>query len=339
MSVYKIAKVLGKSPSAVSLALNGSPKVSVALKELVAIEARRISYMPSGKLSELMSQIRAAKESKSLGCFAVMSLYDDPCPWQKSLHYSRIYQGMIKSAEALGFRLEPLWLKAPGMTPDRFKGILEARGIKGMLCFGSPKMKEKFPCPLSHFATVTMGLSIDQPMNRVIPNFHNDCILTLDKLHELGYRRPGIIYGSLDRVIISLSAYLGWCAFTLGRNQTIPPLEIEASSYAKFASWRKRYKPDVLILVIRDSEIQKFLATIKSEGVQIPEDIGVAVITPTIENDGLSGIRQNQALMGDRAVKLLLSRINSQDFGPPEHPRVEMVDGEWIEGASIRRQH
>ena len=338
MSVYKIAKILGKSPSAVSLALNGSPKVSEALKQRVAIEAKRISYMPSGKLSELMSHIRAAKDSKNIGCIAVMSLYDNPYPWEGSLHYSRIYQGMIESAEALGFRLEPLWLKAPGMTPERFRGILEARGIRGMLCFGSPRMKEKFPSQLCPFATVTVGLSIDQPMNRVIPNFHNDCILTLDKLHQLGYRRPGIIYGSLDRVIISLSAYLGWCAFNLGKNAAIPPLELEDFTYAKFSLWRKKYRPDVVILAIRDSEIQNFLAMVRTESIRVPDDIGVAVITPTIENDDLSGIRQNQRLMGERALKLLLSRIQSQDFGTPEHPRVEMVDGEWIDGRTICRQ-
>ena len=74
---------------------------------------------------------------------------------------------------------------------------------------------------------------------------------------------------------------------------------------------------------------------VRTESIRVPDDIGVAVITPTIENDDLSGIRQNQRLMGERALKLLLSRIQSQDFGTPEHPRVEMVDGEWIEGRTI----
>jgi len=40
--------------------------------------------------------------------------------------------------------------------------------------------------------------------------------------------------------------------------------------------------------------------------------------------------------MGERTVELLVARIANQDFGIPKTPRVEMVEGHWVEGQTIR---
>ena len=47
-----------------------------------------------------------------------------------------------------------LWLRAPGMTHQRFRGILEARGIEGLLCFGSPDIDQEFPVEFNRCAIV-----------------------------------------------------------------------------------------------------------------------------------------------------------------------------------------
>ena len=42
--------------------------------------------------------------------------------------------------------------------------------------------------------------------------------------------------------------------------------------------------------------------------------------------------------MGERTVELLVARIANQDFGIPKTPRIEMVEGHWIEGNTIREK-
>jgi hypothetical protein len=53
--------------------------------------------------------------------------------------------------QALGYRLEPFWLREPGMTPRRMRGILDARGIEGLLCFGSREFSDEWPAELDRW--------------------------------------------------------------------------------------------------------------------------------------------------------------------------------------------
>lgn len=98
--------------------------------------AKRIGYRRNAKVTELMSQVRLTKHPTSGASFGVISFYEGARPWETSLHLSLIFKGMTERADALGYRLEPLWLRAPGMTYRRFRSILDARGIEGLMCFG-----------------------------------------------------------------------------------------------------------------------------------------------------------------------------------------------------------
>ena len=158
MSVRAIARLARLSPSTVSLALRNSPKIPDDTRRRVRRLAKRIGYQPNAKITELMSQVRSSRNLRSEACFGVISFYDSACPWEKSQHLSRIYEGMAARAGALGYRLEPLWLRAPGMTYRRFRSILDARGIEGLLCFGSPDINEEFPPEFDHYAVVSQIL-------------------------------------------------------------------------------------------------------------------------------------------------------------------------------------
>jgi LacI family transcriptional regulator len=192
MSVRLIAKLAGVSPSAVSLALHGSPKISAATRGRVHRIAARIGYRPNTKLAEIMEQVRATREKRDQGCFGVFSMYRDARPWERSEHLRRIHDSMIVRASAFGYRLETFWLKEPGMTYRRFRSVLDARGIQGLLCFGSEALTEKLPAEFDHYAIVTVGLSIQTPLHRVTSHIYNDTTHALQKLFRLGYRRPGL---------------------------------------------------------------------------------------------------------------------------------------------------
>jgi LacI family transcriptional regulator len=76
---------------------------------------------------------------------------------------------------------------------------------------------------------------------------------------------------------------------------------------------------------------------LRKHSVRVPEDLGVSVLSPVLENTGFAGMQENQALMGTWAVELLVSRIANRDLGIPEHPRIEMIESLWVDDRSLRK--
>jgi LacI family transcriptional regulator len=246
---------------------------------------------------------------------------------------------MVRRAEELGYRLEPLWLKEPGMTYQRIRAILEARGIEGMLCFGSPDLMQEFPVEFDRCAVVTQGLSIQTPLHRIINHAYRDTIEALVHLYRRGYRRPGLVLGQYEDLRgahAHAAAYLGWCELNLGRGKDLPILRLNELESLPLLKWHRRRRPDAIVIVHVPSALKELGAVLHGIGVKVPADLGVVVISPVIEGSGFSGVQENQLVMGQRAVELLVARIANRDFGTPEIPRIEMVEGHWIEGSSLR---
>jgi LacI family transcriptional regulator len=341
MSVRRIAKLAGLSPAAVSMALHDHPKISSATRRRVRAIARRLSYKPNVKVAELMGQIRSGSAAKITACLGVISFYESERPWAKSLHLGRMYEGMRKRANALGYRLEPFWLRAPGTTPRRLRAILDARAIEGLLCLGSPNIDEDFPPEFDHFAIVTQGLSIRTHLHRVINHAYNETWHALEKVYQAGYRRPGLILGQYEDVRgahCNLSAYFGWCEKMFGNPAPIPVLRLSRLEEKPLLTWLKLQRPDVVVFVHVYDILEEFSAFLHKHRIQVPQDLGVVVLSQLLKGTNFSGFEENQQLMGEWAVELLMARIMNRDFGIPNSPRIEMVESRWIEGRSLRPQ-
>jgi len=338
MNVRHIAKLAGVSASAVSLALRDSPRISAATKTRVLRLAKEAGYAPDAKIVDLMRHLRKPRAVRQQACFAVISFYDSLRPWEKSRHLTRIYEGMTRRARELGYRLEPLWLRAPGMTYRRFRGILDARGIEGLLCFGSPDFEQEFPTELDRQAVVTLGLSLRTPLHRVTSHFYNDTVAALQRAHALGYRRPGLVLGAYEETRSAhahSAAYLGWCERVLGLDRALPILRMTEVEKKPLLEWLEQREPDALIFVHLPDMIPRLRAVLREARVRVPGQLGVAVLSHVVEGTGFAGLQQNQQLMGAWAVELLAARIANRDLGIPTNPRIEMVESEWIDGPSL----
>lgn len=339
MNLRHIAKMVGVSASAVSLALRDSPRISSTTKAKVLRAAKEAGYSPDAKIVDLMRHLRKPRAIRQQACFGVISFYDELRPWERSMHLNRIYEGMVRRATELGYRLEPLWLRAPGMTFRRFASILETRSIEGLLCFGSPDFEQEFPRELSRYAVVTQGLSIRTPLHRVTSHFYNDTIHALQRIHSLGYRRPGLVLGIYEDTRSAhahSAAYLGWCEHTLGVSTALPILRMREVEETAFAEWYGRQRPDVVIFVHLSDMIPRFQAALKQLEIKVPDNLAVLAISHRVEGTGLAGLQQNQSLMGAWTVELLAARIANRDIGIPSNPRIEMVEGNWVEGNSLK---
>lgn len=334
----QIAKLAGLSPSAVSLALRQSPKISAVVRRRVQALAERLGYRPNAKVRELMTHLRASGAPGARACFGVVSFYEEARPWERALFTQRIYEAMRRRADELAYRLEPIWLRQPGMTYRRIRAILDARKIEGLVCFGSPDLAQQFPAELDHYAIVTFGQSIRTSLHRVVSHFYSDTWRTLDRLYALGYRRPGLVLGRYEDLRTAracASAYLGWGEQKPGV-VTLPVLRLEHVEEAPLHAWLQAHRPDVMVFVHVTAALADLREFLRARHLAVPRSLGVAVVSQIVEGTGFSGMQQNQRHMGAWAVELLAARIANRDFGIPKHPRIEMVEGEWIDGGSLR---
>jgi DNA-binding LacI/PurR family transcriptional regulator len=338
MSVRKIAAALKLSASTVSLALHNSAKIPPATRRRVIDYAKRIGYGPNAQLTRLMAQLRLARTGPVQACFGVISFYETLRPWEQSTHLMRIFKSMEQRATQLGYRLEPLRLRAPGMTIRRFRSILEARGIQGLLCFGSPNLNEVFPPELNDHAVVTLGMSIETPLHRVTSHFFKDLSHVLRRIHALGYRRPGLVLGRYEdsrSAHAYIGAYLAWCDHMFG-HPVASVLRVDRVEERPLLDWLRRHHLDVVVIVHLYDVLDEFQRVLQKHEIRVPDDIGVAAVSQILSGTGLAGMEQNQELMGAWADELLVARITNQDFGIPANPRVEMVESHWTPGPSLR---
>ncbi len=340
MTLRELAKIADLSPSAISLALRNSPRISAATRDRVHALAAEHGYQPDARIVDMMRHLRKPRTQRQHACFGIVSLYDRQRPWETSTHLTRIHEGMTKRAAEIGYRLEPLWLRAPGLTVRRFDEILRTRGIEGLLCFGSPHVEDEFPASLDSYAVVTVGFSIKTKLHRVTSRPYRDTFHACERLHELGYRRIGLVLSDEEdrRTEYShSSAYLGWCDAILGEGASLPILRLNEIEAGPFLRWRADHEPDAIVLVHSPAAIAQLKLVLEVHGIRRPEDLGVAVLSHMVEGSGFAGLQQNQLMMGAWAVELLAARIANRDFGIPAIPRVEMVESQWIDGPSLRQ--
>ncbi len=341
MNLRHVARLAQLSPSAVSLALRDSPKISEATKKKIRQIAEKAGYHPDARVVAMMTHLRKPRAVRQQACFGVISFYPERLPWENSRHLAQVYAGMQRRAGELGYRLEPLWLRQPGMTYRRFRSILDARGLEGLLCFGSPDLEQEFPSELGGCAIVTIGLSIRTPLHRVTSHFYNDTIAVLNRVHALGYRRPGLVLGRYEAARSGhahTAAYLGWCEHMLGPGRALPVQLVDRVEEKPLMDWLEAQRPDVLIFAHLYDMLPELRAVLKKHRVRVPADLGVAVLSQILDGSGFSGLQQNQPLMGAWAVELLAARIANRDLGIPANPRIEMVESRWIDRRSLRRR-
>ena len=233
-------------------------------------------------------------------------------------------------------------IKDVGMTIQAASAeTLAARGIEGLLCFGSPDFNQEFPAELDGHAVVTVGLSIRTPLHRVTSHFYNNTLQALNRVHALGYRRPGLVLGTHEdtrSASAHASAYLGWCEHELGSQAARPILRLREVEEPALTGWLVKNRPDVVVFVHLPEMIPRFRAVLKRLQISIPKSLGVVVLSHEVEGTGFAGLRQNQLLMGSWAVELLAARIANHDLGIPVNPRTEMVESEWVNGDSLRKR-
>lgn len=329
-----IARRLGISSATVSLALRNRPGVSEDTRRKVQRIARELGYRPDPEVMKLMRHLRQRHKPRyqALLCALTTSREHEDTPYQQD-----ILASARECADALGFGFM-LWRIEDSATLARrrdLQRILESRGVEGILL--APLKTPRALGDLldwSRFSVVAATNGVLAPLfNRVVPNQFSNMLMLCDQLTRRGYRRIGIVLSESHDVTThhAFSAAVSWQNVVGGAEFVRPLVYPEDQLEPALKRWFAAERPDVII----DPGDRFGWQFARILGLAIPGPVGFAnahMSEPTV----IAGVDERAREIGSTAIKFLSSMIQHGEKGVPEVASVTMIEGRWIDGASIR---
>jgi LacI family transcriptional regulator len=330
VSIRDIAQEVGLHHTTVGLALRDSPRLKKATREKIRAVAAKLGYRRDPMLSALISY----RNSKRPAAFHAVIAWINNWPQREALLSNPIYRSYFEGASAraaeVGYSLQEFWLHEKEMTPAKLQRILHARNIGGLLIAPQPEARKPLGLDFQNFSAVAFGYSMQPHALHLVTNHHSQTIdLVIEKLMELGYRRPGYcIMPSGDvggnYIWISRLHYL----YTLFPELVeIPRLtSLEKRDVLK---WIRKHKPDVLI------GFNNLLPEVEELGLEVPKKLGFVSLAVDSTDARASGASQNDFLIGKIAMDVLVGMIQRGERGLPKVPVRTLVDSTWVPGQTL----
>jgi DNA-binding LacI/PurR family transcriptional regulator len=331
-----VAAVAGLSKAAVSMALRGDPSIPESTRLRVSRTAEEMGYRKDPQLDKLMGYLRGRKRVKVQAVLAVLSLYEAERGLEvRSFSMKRALPAMAHRAERYGYRLAEFSLLEEGMTPRRLRDILVARGIEGVILPGAPTWRARLEFDFDPFSVVALGYSISGDFHRVCQHQYAEMFAILRRLEALGYRRPGLaLHPDTDeRTLHHYSSAFLWSQERRPPEARVPILLRNDLGERAFGAWFRAHRPDIVLA--QRPPATEYLAWLRSLGEDVPATTGFASLDL---DDSLvppvSGMRQDNEGVAAAAVDLVVAQILRAERGRPRRPRVVMIEGSWVDGAT-----
>lgn len=334
VSIRDIAKKAGVSHVTVSLALRGKPRISEKTRKLVQETAAQLGYRPDPMLSALANYRRSKSDNAITATIAWLNTWPRPEDLRAHKEFDCYWKGASRAAEKFGYRIEEFQVGAE-CSPKRLHGILTARGIAGILLPPQFPQPDWADFPWDEYATVRFGRSLISPRTHLVTSDQSaNAFLAFAEIRKRGYRRIGF---ATDESNVS-RGHLFEAGYLLAQRGVDPGERVEILSLEKvsnkqrpraIASWIKRQKVDAIFSDLAD--LPEVLAT---AGLMVPCDIPLAV-TSVLDAKADSGIDQHPEEIGRVGFLMLNSLINDRAQGIPRIFRQVLVEGSWVDGASL----
>jgi LacI family transcriptional regulator len=337
-TIRQLAALTGVSRTTVSLALRNHPSLPVDTRTRIQKLAAAHGYKQDPLVSSLMAHLRTSRAKRSVERIAYFTTWDTRDGWRKPGNENNYFLGACERAEKLGYEIEHIWAREPGVTTARLSKILYTRAIRGIILapFGNPR--SHITMDWKHFATAAISHTLVRPLvHRASHGHYNGMFLALRHLRHHGYRRIGFAtrLEQSERVGSSWLAALLVYQQSISPDQRIPPLLSPVPTKAgmdaaAFKRWYHDHTPDVVV-----SNLSTPLHLLQEMGLHVPEDVGYASLDLINKDDPWSGIDQQAREVGASAVDLVMTQLQNNEFGLPRYPKTVYMDGLWREGNTL----
>jgi LacI family transcriptional regulator len=336
VSVRAIAKAAEVSSATVGYVLRNQAGPSEKTRQHVLKVAQQLGYVPDARINSWMAAVRGAK-SKDFLPIAWLNTQPDEDAWEKFKYLSPYREGMRERCEELGYRLDEIWTRQPGMTAARLSKILFQRGIEGVVV--TPPATH-IRLNWKNLAAVTLGTELRAPhLHRIRTDAMFNLLLTLKMLKRFGYRRIGICLSQLfdqiyGHVVSALSYHYGSMT---PESKVVPPLFYLAdgkpwrpSPKGQILDWVRKHRPDVIV-----GHHFKLVQWAEEEGIAVPQKMGIVHLA--LDDDVLdwSGIYSNRRDIGRSAAELVISLVQNRQFGVPKIGLDTIIRGHWRNGRTL----
>ncbi len=328
-----VAARCGVSAMTVSLALRDSPEVSAKRREQIKNCAAALHYVPNSSARALAHHKRESRYRETIAWLD----YGDSSFLATRPLYRLNYEGALKTAADLGYKLEPFYLKDAQWKSVDLNSVLPARGIRGVL-FGHKESGSKFHVDLdcARFSCIRIfNFYEDHRLHCVANNTMQMVQISIQKLRSLGYKRIGLaVVKKADETTrnIGSNAYYGYMHTLKARDQIRPYLP-EVTDPRALSKWIMKEEPDAIITA------GWRIADLRALGWRIPEDLGWISLVCDRDSEAESGILYNGVNVGATAVHELIGQLETNQTGYSGRPKLILVEGEWFEGTTIRDQN
>ncbi|HVU33570.1 MAG TPA: LacI family DNA-binding transcriptional regulator [Opitutaceae bacterium] len=335
-TIRSLARQLKLSRTSVSEALRNHPRVNVETRQRVQAAAAAAGYRVNPLASSILSELRRTRLAAFHGVLAVVSLEEPLRPRFPGPYWRDLLQGASDRAEELGFKLERFLVGERGVSVHRLDTILQSRGIRGVLIMPAWRRPDFSHLDWRNYTGVYTDYLIDAPaLHSVCPDHPRAMMTALEKLRELGYRRPGLVLQQQESIRLQhrwAGAFLADVqlddAFTL-----LPPLVVPEVTEAVFADWFHRYRPDVV--VGHRAEIVEWM---RAAGASVPRTHGFCCLNVSINTTPCAGIDQQPYHVGVRGIETVVSQLHRNEYGIPDLPCNLTVPSRWVDGPTLPKR-
>ena len=330
VTMADIAREVGVTAAAVSLALKDHPRVSGARRKEIQAVAERMGYRPNAMATSLAYHRHDSRSIPTKAGLAWLNAWPEPEKLSNSSQFAAYWKGASRAAEKFGYRLDK-FVMTRKMPLSRIEKILRARNVGGILIPPHAAMEVPWhELNWDRFSAVRFGLTA-----RNLPSFHSvtadqsgNAYLAFMKMKEKGYKRIGFA-GVSEKEWRGLAGF-SQAQFSVPPSQRLPPLLHKfwegPENLDKASRWLKKYRPDAVLI-----EHGQFFSQLKPLGFEAPRDFGLATtVIPDVPLD--SGIDQNPEEIGRAAILVLLSQIRDNARGVPPISRLVLIEGTWVDG-------
>ena len=329
-----IAREAGVSVSAVSLALRNSPKVSEKRRAYIEKIARQMGYVKDGRISELMEYMRAKRSDRQMQKLGVVVPEISKSSLSEHSNIDGLVSGIEMQGRESGYEIDYFYLKDLNVTLKRLRGILQSRGIQAIVLMPFRSGVGTLDMDVSSFCVSTAGYSIIDPIpNRACPNHLQMMDELIEQACRLGYKRLGFVMtyprGGIGHKLFA-SSFLYYSTL-IDESKRIPILPRRDISPENLKKWMDEHKPDA---VISSGKVYRIL---KGLGYQIPKDLGFASLDVSDYPHNASGVDHRYDLVGEEALKLVISDVIHNNRGLPKEPRIVLIDSHYCEGETLRK--